>query len=208
MARSASGDKALATKETLPCSENFCHACGVCTVLSTTHLLERPKKEVMKRNPFVKRLDQNKTNSDSHPSLFFEKAQPTTASEANNRIRFKFTKLGQLRFIGHLDVQTLLTRAARRAGLSLAYSNGFNPQAKISLAAPLPIFQESEAEIGEMELGETLSSEQFLKRMNEKLPPEFQLTDAYSLPIGKKDSLSSQLSGAIYHATLIPTRSF
>jgi radical SAM-linked protein len=117
-------------------------------------------------------------------------------------MRFKFTKLGELRFIGHLDMQTLLTRAARRAGLVLAYSNGFNPQPKLNLAAPLPLFQESVAEIGEMELSELLTPAQFMSRINDKLPPEVQLTEAFDLQINKKDSLSSKLSGAVYHATI------
>jgi radical SAM family uncharacterized protein/radical SAM-linked protein len=195
-------EKALATKETAPCSENTCHACGVCTELDITHELAAPKPEVLKRNPFVKGLDQNKQNTDGHPSLFFEAAPEAPPTEASVRMRFKFTKLGELRFIGHLDVQTLLTRAARRAGLSLSYSNGFNPQPKLNLAAPLPLFQESVAEIGEMELSELITPEQFMKRMNAKLPPEVQLIEAFDLQINKKDSLSSKLAGAVYHATI------
>jgi radical SAM family uncharacterized protein/radical SAM-linked protein len=195
-------EKALATTETAPCSENTCHACGVCTELDITHQLAAPKPEVLKRNPFVKGLDQNKSNVDGHPSLFFEAAPEAPPTEASVRMRFKFTKLGELRFIGHLDMQTLLTRAARRAGLALAYSNGFNPQPKLNLAAPLPLFQESIAEIGEMELSELLTPEQFMNRMNAKLPPEVQLKDAIDLQMNKKNSLSSRLTGAVYHATI------
>jgi radical SAM family uncharacterized protein/radical SAM-linked protein len=195
-------EKSMATLETAPCSENTCHACGVCTELEVTHELAAPKPEVLKRNPFVKELDQNQSNEDGHPSLFFEKKQQAPPTEAYVRMRFKFTKVDELRFISHLDMQSLFTRAARRAGLMLAYSQGFNPQPKITIAAPLALFHESVAEVGEMELGETMSPETFRDRLNAKLPSEVQVIEALAVPVGKKDSLTSRLSAATYEATL------
>lgn len=195
-------EKAMETLETAPCSENTCHACGVCTELEVTHKLAAPKPEVLKRNPFVKELDQNTNNPDGHPSLFFEKKQDEPPTEAYVRMRFRFTKVGELRFISHLDLQTLFTRAARRAGLLLAYSQGFNPQPKINMAAPLALFHESVSEIGEMELGETLAPDIFRDRLNAKLPAEVQIVEASAVPIGKKESLASRLSFATYEAIL------
>ena len=68
------------------------------------------------------------------------------------RARITFSKSGPLRYIGHLDLQTLWERAARRAGLPLAYSNGFHPQAKIYFAAALPLGFSSRAEVMDMRL--------------------------------------------------------
>jgi hypothetical protein len=53
-----------------------------------------------------------------------------------------------------------------------------------------------------MELSELITPEQFMKRMNAKLPPEVQLIEAFDLQINKKDSLSSKLAGAVYRATI------
>ncbi|NJL73597.1 MAG: DUF2344 domain-containing protein [Candidatus Competibacteraceae bacterium] len=70
----------------------------------------------MKKNPFVKELNANKSDPDSHPSLFFLapkvpagaiQAEDTGASPvtANLRFRLVFQKIGDLKFIGHLDLQ-------------------------------------------------------------------------------------------------------
>ncbi|HEY9712872.1 MAG TPA: TIGR03936 family radical SAM-associated protein [Chroococcales cyanobacterium] len=201
-------EKAVAAVETAPCTENLCHACGVCTELETTHLLAKPKPEVMKRNPFVKELSANQSDDDSHPSLFFTAPQiPETVADDEpqpdgQRVRFIFTKLGELRFIGHLDLQHLLARAARRAALRIAYTQGFNPSPKLNLAAPLPLFQESSAEVGEMDLLEMIEPQKFIERMNAQLPEEVQLTGARIVPHSKR-SLASALDTATYRATLM-----
>jgi len=68
------------------------------------------------------------------------------------RARITFSKTGALRYIGHLDLQTLWERAARRAGLPLAYSHGFHPQAKINFASALPLGFSSRAEVMDIRL--------------------------------------------------------
>jgi radical SAM-linked protein len=63
------------------------------------------------------------------------------------RIRITFAKTGALRYIGHLDLHKMWERVTRRAGLSLAYSQGFHPQPKIQLAAALPLGFSSRCEL-------------------------------------------------------------
>lgn len=193
-------EKAVKAVETAPCTENVCHACGICTELETTHVLAAPKPEVMKKNPFVKELAVKVEESeDSHPSLFF--TEPTAAPENDVllRIRFKFTKLGDLRFISHLDLQHLLARASRRAMLNVAYTKGFNPAPRLNLAAPLALFQESEYEIGEIDLATFVSTEAFIERFNAQLPPEIQIVEAKVIPVSNT-SLASVLGSATYRA--------
>jgi radical SAM-linked protein len=55
------------------------------------------------------------------------------------RLRLTFSKSGSLRYIGHLDLHSLWERTVRRAGLPLAYSQGFHPGPKIQLASALPL---------------------------------------------------------------------
>ena len=55
------------------------------------------------------------------------------------RLRITFSKTGSLRYTGHLDLQTVWERTARRASLSLAYTQGFHPGPKIQIAAALPL---------------------------------------------------------------------
>ncbi len=191
-------EKALATLETAPCTENLCHACGVCTELETTHLLAQPKVEVMKRNPFVKELAAH-GQEDSHPSIFFTKPPEEKAVEGACVIRFQFHKKGQLRYISHLDLQHLFARAARRAMMAVAYTQGFNPSPRIELALPLPLFQEGAAEVAEIELVYALEPSEFMRLLNEKLPSEVQVTQARRIEKTKK-SLNSYVRSARYTA--------
>lgn len=63
------------------------------------------------------------------------------------RIRLTFSKTGALRYTGHLDLQRIWERTARRAGLPLVYSQGFHPQPKIQIAAALPLGFSGRAEL-------------------------------------------------------------
>jgi len=195
-------EKALAVKETANCTENTCHACGVCTELDTVHELAAPSKEVMKKNPFVKELNANVDDEESHPSLFVQQMPEAPSVDTVTRFRFLFTKRGDLRFVGHLDVQALFIRAARRAGLKLVYSQGFNPSPKLSLASPLPLYFEGEGEIAELELAEVMSADEFQSRINRQLPPEIQVQEVNQLMDRPSQSLSAVLDSAVYKAVL------
>lgn len=205
-------EKAVNAVETAACTENVCHACGICTELDTTHSLANPIPAVMKKNPFVKELNANKSDPESHPSLFFvapKEAEPAAIAD-NYKIRFAFTKTGDLRFIGHLDMQNLLIRAARRAALKMAYTQGFNPQPKLSLACPLPLFQEGLRELADIELTEEMTCEQFMQQLNQQLPPEVQIVGSVELPklppingdAQATPSIASLVTAARYRAEL------
>lgn len=63
------------------------------------------------------------------------------------RLRITFSKTGTLRYTGHLDLHKVWERTARRAGLPLTYSQGFNPQPRIQIASALPLGFTSQAEV-------------------------------------------------------------
>ncbi|MFR6330952.1 MAG: TIGR03936 family radical SAM-associated protein [Eisenbergiella sp.] len=49
------------------------------------------------------------------------------------KVRVKFAKYDNMRFIGHLDVMRFFQKALRRAGIDVAYSTGFSPHQIMSL---------------------------------------------------------------------------
>ncbi len=53
------------------------------------------------------------------------------------RIRIIFEKKGWIIFLNHLDLPVLFSRAARRAGLSQEFTQGFSPHPHISLGPAL-----------------------------------------------------------------------
>ena len=55
------------------------------------------------------------------------------------RLRIRFRRGLAVKFVSHLDIMRLWQRALIRAGMPLAYSEGFNPRPRLSLAAPLAV---------------------------------------------------------------------
>lgn len=93
------------------------------------------------------------------------------------RIRLAFSKQGALRYTGHLDLHRLWERALRRADLPIAYSQGFHPQPKISLASALPLGFASRAELVDVRLNQEIPLGEIAVRLKESLPPDLQILD-------------------------------
>ncbi|MDY4561321.1 MAG: TIGR03936 family radical SAM-associated protein, partial [Peptostreptococcus porci] len=74
-------------------------------------------------------------------------------------MRIKFTKLGDMKYISHLDVQRLFQRVFRRAEVRLSYSQGFNPHPKMSYGNALALGVESYGEYVDIEIEDDLSPE-------------------------------------------------
>jgi radical SAM-linked protein len=62
------------------------------------------------------------------------------------KVRFRFVKLGRIRWTSHRDVARMWERALRRAGLPVAYTGGFSPRPQLSFGLALPTGCESSAE--------------------------------------------------------------
>jgi radical SAM family uncharacterized protein/radical SAM-linked protein len=131
-------------------------------------------------------------------------AEVAPSVAAVQRIRFAFRKRGELRFLSHLEVFRTLTRAIRRAGYLLAYTQGYNPQPRLAVAMGLPVGVEGEAELADVELRERAEVEDFAVRVNATLPPELHLTGAWEVSLAAP-SLTSQVLTARYRATLSPS---
>jgi radical SAM-linked protein len=76
----------------------------------------------------------------------------------SQRFRVTFRKGERVRYISHLDVLRYWERAIRRAGLPLAYSQGFTPHPKIAFASPLPLGFIGEAEVMDITLDEVIAN--------------------------------------------------
>lgn len=55
------------------------------------------------------------------------------------KLRLQITKESGIRFISHLEYLKTLEKAIRRARIPVAYSQGFNPHMKFSLASALSV---------------------------------------------------------------------
>ena len=117
------------------------------------------------------------------------------------RIRITFSKLGALRYTGHLDLHRLWERAARRAELPLAYSQGFHPQPKLNIAAALPLGFSSRCEMLDMRLEHDISLDGLQERLQETLPTGIQLASIETVD-DRAPALQTQVTAAEYEVTL------
>ena len=117
------------------------------------------------------------------------------------RIRITFSKLDALRYTGHLDLHRLWERAARRAELPLAYSQGFHPQPKINIAAALPLGFSSRCEMIDLRLEREISLDGLRERLQETLPTGIQVSSIESVD-ERAPALQTQVTSAEYRVTL------
>ncbi|UCD70846.1 MAG: TIGR03960 family B12-binding radical SAM protein [Syntrophobacterales bacterium] len=132
--------------ETSPqCSGDSCEACGVC--------------------------DRNETRLQIKRGI---SSRPTTRQGrrviSQMRIRARVFKLGEARFLSHLEMVTAFHRAVKRAHLPLSYSRGFHPLPKIRFEGALPLGVESLAELADFELFKPIRTETFMEKLNRELP--------------------------------------
>src|SRR5574341_192870 len=117
------------------------------------------------------------------------------------RLRVTFAKTGPARYSSHLDLHKTWERMMRRAGLPLAYSQGFHPQPKIQLAAALPLGFTSECELVDVWLTEAVELEPALNELRRAASPGIEIKDvrevAESLP-----PMQTQVRAADYVATI------
>jgi radical SAM-linked protein len=102
-----------------------------------------------------------------------------------------------VKYVGHLDMHRTWERAIRRAGLPLAYTQGFNPQARLQFAAALPVGFTGEAEVADVFLNAELAPDAFVERLTGALPPGVRPVRAQPVP-RETPSLQSQVNGAHY----------
>ena len=122
-------------------------------------------------------------------------------AQARQRLRITYVKGEELRFISHLDLMRLVERALRRAEVPLAYSQGFNPRPRITIAAPLPVGFVGENEIMDVWLNRRTAPYHFLKRVSPHLPPGLEITTVEET-YPRLPSLPSQVRAFEYLVTV------
>lgn len=95
-------------------------------------------------------------------------------------VRIKFSKVGDLMYISHLDLTRTMQRIIVRAGIDIWYSEGFNPQPKIVFAVPLPVGVESNCELMDIKINSYMSNEEIKKRISDAFPEEMKVLDVYN----------------------------
>ena len=113
------------------------------------------------------------------------------------RLRIRFCRGADIKFISHLDIIRLWQRALHRAEIPLAYSEGFNPHPRIALAVPLALGVTSEAELMDIFCAKWVSPHWFTAAISQQLPPGIEILQVYLANLNQP-SLQSQIRYAEY----------
>ena len=117
------------------------------------------------------------------------------------RVRITFSKTGALRYIGHLDLNTIWERAARRAGLPLAYTQGFHPQPKMTFASAHPLGFSSRYEVMDMRFNQDIDLTSLPVQLQNAMPSGIGIINVQSVD-EREPPLQTQIVSAEYEATL------
>lgn len=106
------------------------------------------------------------------------------------KIRIKFEKHGNIKYIGHLDLMRFFQKMFRRAELDISYSKGFNPHPVMSFASPLGVGMESVGEYLDVEMNSSLEPEEAIRVCNAASVDGVCLTEYVILPDDAKKSMA------------------
>jgi radical SAM-linked protein len=119
------------------------------------------------------------------------------------RVRLRFMRGEEQKFVGHLDLARLWERTMRRAHVPLAYSAGHTPHPRIAMAAPLPVGVTSECELMDIVLQRPMAPLALVQAINGALPAGLQALDAWDVPVALP-SLQASVRFAEYEVALAP----
>lgn len=101
------------------------------------------------------------------------------------RYRLCYAKYGDAKYVSHLDLIRLFTRAFKRAGIQLTYSEGFNPHPKMAIGLPLSVGVTSECEYMDAETEHALTGAD-IETLNRVLPQGVHINGAAERVPGMK----------------------
>jgi radical SAM-linked protein len=118
-------------------------------------------------------------------------------NENYQRLRITFAKGECLRYISHLDLARTWERALRRAGIPVAYSQGFHPHPKIVLAAALAVGCTASSEVLDVTLTQAMPPDQVAQGLASQLPDGLAVVDVRPIYV-RAPALPTLLRGADY----------
>jgi len=116
-------------------------------------------------------------------------------------VRVKYCKGGPIKYISHLNLAQVFTRAIRRADIPVVKSKGFNPRFRISFGPPLPLGISSTSEYLDIRLKEKIKTEELVGKLNRVLPQGLTILRAKIIP-SSAGSLVKIIDKASYIITL------
>ena len=116
-----------------------------------------------------------------------------------NMLRLRYRKVGKAKYISHLDLMETIRRSLLRTGISLEYSQGFNPHPYISVALPLSIGSGSECELLDFKTSDNLLPDGLSEMINNSLPEGIEILEVYTPTRKFRDIAWLELRGFLFY---------
>ncbi len=180
--------KAHAEAYTPDCRYHDCQKCGLCDFKTI--------------KPIVIDRKQKKKDTDGKAPVQSITAtqKPQQVEDPHFQYTVNYSRLGDICYLGHLEILQIVFRILRRAKITTNFSKGFNPSPKVSFGPAMPVGTQSLAEYFVMDLPAPLDDlNEAKQRLNKQMPPGLEVQDI-TLSNGKvpQELLSS------YRITLYP----
>ena len=111
----------------------------------------------------------------------------------------RYAKRGRLRFTSHRDVARTFERALRRAGVPMAYSQGFSPHPKVSWVGASPTGVASEAEYVEVQVVDEVDPAALRAALDDALPPGL---DVLEVVVAQPGALAERIDASRWRIEL------
>lgn len=142
-------NKAYKEEFTPSCLKRDCRECEGCT-LKSYYSKEFPEKRI--------------------PDLI-EKDDLSHKADEIIRYRVTYSKFPPVQFVSQADLNNMIQRILRRAGIPVIHTQGYHPKMKLSFLPALPLGTKGEEEIFEFKSVCKFSKKEFLSRTNNCAPP-------------------------------------
>jgi radical SAM family uncharacterized protein/radical SAM-linked protein len=165
----------LSEAATADCRFGDCSACGVCDFREISNRL-------------------------SGNSTIVKLEKPAEEKSAAARMRLRFSKGGSMRYLSHLELLNVFTRAVSRGGVPIMFSQGFHPHPRFSFASATSVGVDSRAEYMDMFVQEGTSADDVKQRLNSALPEGIRILEAEQFDL-RAPSLSTLIDKTRYRIT-------
>ena len=123
------------------------------------------------------------------------------SDHALQRTRIVYSVGEEIKYISHLDLLRAWERTLRRAGVPLAYSQGFNPHPRIVIGMPLPVGCTGEGEEVDVYLDAPLAPAALMDALAPVMPPGLAVKRAQVVDLAEP-ALPNEIVHAEYRITL------
>ena len=111
--------------------------------------------------------------------------------EMSITVRFKFSRKGPVRYLGHLDMLRYFQKAVMRSGIPAKYTEGFHPHQIMSFAYPLGVAMETDGDYMDLELTEDRAPEELSCALNDVMHEGICICGASRLPEKAPNAMAS-----------------